>query len=107
MSARKAAHIPNSKPVTLVGRESRLSLSHDEVVFHRGGIEFRCEKPYAAWTELTLTLESPIDHRRMHCNGVVISCTGNKHTGYHVSMVFTSLSRHGMEVMQSIAAQSL
>jgi len=25
--------------------------------------------------------------------GVVISCTGNKHTGYHVSMVLAGLSR--------------
>jgi hypothetical protein len=24
---------------------------------------------------------------------VVVDCTGNKHAGYHVSMVFTSLSK--------------
>lgn len=42
---------------------------------------------------MTLTLESPRDGGKVHCSGVVISCSGNKHAGYHVSMVFTSLSK--------------
>jgi hypothetical protein len=31
---------------------------------------------------------------RVHCNGVVVSCTRSKHVGYRVSMVFTSLTRN-------------
>lgn len=42
---------------------------------------------------MTLTLQSPHDAGKLHCNGVVISCTGNKHAGYHVSMVFTGMSK--------------
>ena len=42
---------------------------------------------------MTLTLQSPRDNGAVHCSGVVISCTGSKHAGYHVSMVFTSLSK--------------
>ena len=42
---------------------------------------------------MTMTLQSPRGDGRVHCSGVVIGCTGNKHTGYHVSVVFTSLSR--------------
>ena len=63
------------------------------MVFHRGGIEFRSTTPFSPWAEMTLTLQSPSDHATLHCNGVVISCRGNKHSGYHVSMVFTSLSK--------------
>jgi len=42
---------------------------------------------------MTLTLQSPREGATVHCSGVVISCTGNKHTGYHISMVFTGLSK--------------
>ena len=42
---------------------------------------------------MTLTLQSSQGTGKLHCNGVVISCTGNKHAGYHVSMVFTGLSK--------------
>lgn len=94
MSARKAvagSTLPHH--VTVQARQTRLSLSPDSVVFHRGGIEFRSTTPFSPWAEMTLTLQSPSDHATLHCNGVVISCRGNKHSGYHVSMVFTSLSK--------------
>jgi hypothetical protein len=42
---------------------------------------------------MTLSLQSPRDNGKVNCSGVVISCSGNKHTGYHVSMVFTSVSK--------------
>ena len=42
---------------------------------------------------MTMMLQSSRDDGKINCSGVVIACTGNKHTGYHVSMVFTSLSR--------------
>ena len=42
---------------------------------------------------MTLTLQSPREGGKVHCNGVVIACTGNKHAGYHISMVFTGLSK--------------
>jgi hypothetical protein len=75
-------------------RQTKLSLSPDAVIIHRNGIEFRSAAPFADWTEMTLTLQSPRDGGKVHCNGVVIACTGSKHTGYHVSMVFTGLSKH-------------
>ena len=33
------------------------------------------------------------DLRQAGCTGVVVDCQGNKHVGYHVSMVFTSMSK--------------
>lgn len=88
---------------TLEARETRLTLSPSSVVIHKNGIEFRSASPFAAWTEMTLTLQSPGEDGRVHCTGVVISCTGNKHTGYHVSMVFTNLSRQAQSRLNTLA----
>jgi len=52
---------------------------------------------------MTMTLQSPVDGGKVHCNGVVISCTGSKHTGYHVSMIFTGLSRQAQARLSSLA----
>jgi hypothetical protein len=93
MSARRAEFAGGLHHVTVQARQTRLALSPDAVVLHKGGIEFRSPTPFSAWTEMTLTLQSPGDNGRVHCNGVVIACTGNKHTGYHVSMVLTGLSK--------------
>lgn len=56
---------------------------------------------------MTLTLQSPHEAGKLHCNGVVISCTGNKHTGYHVSMVFTGLSKHAEARLTAMAFAQL
>lgn len=84
-------------------RQTRLSLSADAVILHKNGIEFRSAAPFSTWTEMTMTLQSPRDGGKVHCNGVVISCTGSKHTGYHVSMVFTGLSKHAEARLSSMA----
>jgi hypothetical protein len=41
---------------------------------------------------MTVVIESKEDGR-INCSGVVISCTGNKHLGYHISMVFTGMTK--------------
>lgn len=56
---------------------------------------------------MTLTLRSSRDGGKVHCNGVVISCTGNKHAGYHVSMVFTGLSKQGEARLSAMAVSQL
>jgi len=89
--------------VTVEARQTRLSLSPDAVVFHKGGIEFRSSTPLPTWIDMTLTLQSPRDGGKVHCNGVVISCTGNRHTGYHISMVFTGLSRQAEARLSAMA----
>ncbi|HHY84059.1 MAG TPA: hypothetical protein GYA07_00785 [Verrucomicrobia bacterium] len=89
--------------MTVEARQARLSLSAGSVIIHRNGIEFRSSVPFAPWREMTLTLQSPRDNSRVHCSGVVISCTGNKHTGYHVSMVFTGLSKQAQARLNTMA----
>lgn len=103
MSARKIETTSFQQNVTVEARQARLMLSPGSVIIHRNGIEFRSATAFAAWTEMTLTLHSPRDNGKINCNGVVISCTGNKHAGYHVSMVFTSLSKQAQARLSTMA----
>ncbi len=102
MSARKVLEVAGSAHhVTVEARQTRLLLSPGSVIFHKGGIEFRSETPFSPWAEMTLTLQR--DGGKLHCNGVVISCSGNKHAGYHVSMIFTSLSKQAEARLSALA----
>ena len=107
MSARKAGITGSLQHVTVEARQTRLSLSPDAVIIHKNGIEFRSATPFAPWTEMTMALQSPREDGRVHCTGVVISCTGNKHAGYHVSMVFTGLSKQAQARLSVMAYSQL
>jgi len=96
-----------SQRITVEGRQAHLELSAAAVVIHKGGIEFHSPTPFSTWTEMTVGLSSPRDGAKLQCAGVVIACTGNKHTGYHVSMVFTSLSKQGQARLHTMAQSAL
>jgi hypothetical protein len=102
MSARKVQAADSFHQVTVEARQTRLSLCPDSVVIHKNGIEFRSATPFSEWAEMTLTLQPPGDGGRVHCTGVVIGCTGNKHSGYHVSMVLTGLSKQAQERLSTM-----
>jgi len=107
MSARKAFSSDSThSQVTVSGRQSNLTLSPDSIVIHRGGIEFRSPTSFPSWTEMTLTLQTA-EHERVDCSGVVVSCTGNRHVGYHVSMVFTGLSKQAEARLAEMAFSPL
>ena len=104
MSARKL-EITGSleQNVTVEARQARLTLSPNSVVIHKNGIEFRSPTPFNDWAEMTVALESPPDGGKVNCTGVVIACTGNKHVGYHVSMVFTGMSKQAETRLSQMA----
>jgi hypothetical protein len=103
MSARKFGSIGALEDhVTVAARQTSLMLSPEAVSIHRGGIEFRSEKSFPRWVEMTVNIQSPHDGAQVNCTGVVVDCTGNKHAGYHVSMVFTSLSKQAETRLNSI-----
>jgi hypothetical protein len=77
--------------VSVTSRDAKLELSTEAVSVHKNGIEFRSPRPFTEWSEMTVALLAQ-DGRRIACQGVIVACAGNKHTGYHVSMVFTGLS---------------
>jgi len=106
MSARKISSDFSNENITIQARETHLTLNEDSVVIHRGGIEFRSPAPFASWTEMTLTLRAR-DNGVVNCSGVVISCTGSRHAGYHVSMVFTGLTKQAQARLNQMAQSPL
>jgi hypothetical protein len=75
-------------------------------VIHKSGIEFRSPKALTTWTEMTVDLQTR-ENGRVNCTGVVIACTGNKHAGYHVSMVFTNVSRQAQSRLTQMSDSPL
>lgn len=103
MSARKIGSATAFEPVTVQARQTRLTLAPENVRIHRNGVEFRSVSPISAWTEMTVTLQSTKDAGKVHCTGVVVACNGNRHNGYVVSMVFTSLSKQSQARLNLLA----
>jgi hypothetical protein len=93
MSAKKLSNASSlQSSVSVTSRDAKLELSSDTVSIHKNGIEFRSPKSFNEWSEMTVALVSPRDGSRISCHGVIVACAGNKHTGYHISMVFTGVS---------------
>ena len=42
---------------------------------------------------MTVTLQGPNPARKVNFTGVVVACSGNRHEGYLISMLFTHVSR--------------
>ena len=107
MSAKQIRSLASSSgSVSVNGRAAALELSADKVSVHKNGIEFRSPTPFHEWSEMTVQLQSPFDGSQLSCHGVVVACAGNKHAGYHVSMIFTSLSRYAQTRLNSMARTS-
>ena len=108
MSAKKLANVNSfGQPVSVSGRNVKLELSPEMVSVHKGGIEFRSPSPFTEWSEMTVDLQSPLDGTKVSCNGVVVACAGNKHSGYHVSMIFTAMTRSAQERLNILARSEL
>ncbi|HVU27848.1 MAG TPA: PilZ domain-containing protein [Verrucomicrobiae bacterium] len=108
MSARKIGNSSSlNQKVTFEGRQARLELSAESVAVHKNGIEFRSPTPFNEWAEMTVSITSPRDGSKLQCSGVVIACSGNKHAGYHVSLVFTGMSKQAEARLNLMVASSL
>ena len=82
--------------LTIHGDQTRLSLSPETVKVRPNGVEFRTDKHIAQWTEMTVDLMSA-EGEKVHGTGVVVECVGNRHTGYHVSILFMNLSKKAQD----------
>ena len=87
--------------------QTQLTLTPDAVQVHKNGIEFRSVRPFAVWKEMTVEMVPSGESRKVHFNGVVVECTGNRHAGYLVSMVITSVSRQSQERLNHLADSQL
>ena len=107
MSARKLSSPELLQPVIVQSQTTRLNLAANAVRIRRNGIEFRSSTPIPIWTEMTMSLETPLESRKLNCTGVVVACDGDRHFGYRVSMVFTGLSRQTEARLQLLADSRL
>lgn len=86
--------------------ETHFLLSTHEVAVRRNGIEFLSHRPIPLWKEVTVQLQSPWDHRSLEGVGVVVDCTGNRHTGYVVSLMFVHLPPGSEQRLDAWSRQS-
>ena len=94
----------NSSGIFQVLQENRTQFtlpSHD-VCIRKNGLQFRSAKPLSLWTEMTIDLVSG-SGKKVHCNGVVVACHGNRHSGYVVSMIVMNLSRQAQQRLDTLA----
>ena len=76
----------------------------NQVAVRKNGLEVLSTSPIPVWTELTVDLRcSGPAGRPLRGTGVVVDCTGNRHTGYVVSLMFMNLSRHAQERLTELA----
>ena len=102
MSARTLPK-PSCQPFAVEPGPRVLPLSAGFFQIRRNGIEFQSSTPIPEWTEMTVELETSASGRKVHCSGVVVVCSGNRHTGYQVAMIFTGLSRHSRAQLDDMA----
>lgn len=103
MSARKIQTTsPSEQNISLESRQTRLTLPPEAVAISKSGVEFRSATPFTLWTEMTVALECPPEGK-VNCTGVVVSCTGNRHSGYHVAMLFTGVSKQSQARLNTLA----
>lgn len=95
------------QPITVHTQTTQLNLPAHAVRLRRNGIEFASFSPMATWTEMVITLQLPLNGKRLHCSGVVVSCEGSRHTGYQISMLFTSVSNQVQAELDTIARSGL
>jgi hypothetical protein len=92
MSARKLPSTSLLAPVTVQGQTTQLNLPTSAVRIRKNGIEFMTNNALPLFTEVSITLQTPVSPKKVQCNGVVVACAGNRHQGYHASVLFLNLS---------------
>lgn len=97
------------RPITVQSSATLINLAPSSFRIRKNGIEFRSNREVPAWTEMTVELEIP-GTRSFSCTGVVVACSGNRHAGYNVSLLFTGLTEAAQQRLNdfsSVAAISL
>jgi hypothetical protein len=102
MSARKIENAALFQPITVQAQTTRLDLPANAVRVRKNGMEFRSDTAIPVWTEMTVAMQTATDARKVNFSGVVVACTGNRLTGYMVSLLFTSLSKQAQARLNSM-----
>ncbi len=105
MSASKITPPAPPSSHTELAKHTSLDLGADEVYFRKNGIEFRTGASIPVWTEMTVDLHTA-QGQHVACTGVVVACSGNRHTGYLIAMVFADMSPAHQRQMDAFAVAS-
>jgi len=84
-----------------------LHLNAEHTRIRHNGIEFHHDTEFDQWTEMTVDLHDPVDGKEIKATGVVVSCKGDRHRGYEVSMVLMNLSEANSVRLSLLAYSSL
>jgi len=95
------------QPVTVKSDRTTLNLPAAAVRIRKNGIEFRSPTSIPVWNEMTVTLQSAGETKKVNCTGIVVACEGNRHAGYAVSILFMNLSRQSQERLNLLAYSQL
>lgn len=102
MSARKIANTELFPSAGVPTRTTQLDLPADAVRIRKNGIEFRSVNPFPVWAEMTVAMQTPQSAKKVNFTGVIVSCTGNRHAGYLLSMLFTNVSKQAQARLNSM-----
>jgi len=105
MSASKIASSPIPSIREDFANRTSLDLAAGEVYFRKNGIEFRSNSSIPVWTEMTVDLHTP-KGKHIACTGVVVACSGNRHSGFAIAMVFTEMTPQHQQQMAEFARAS-
>jgi hypothetical protein len=103
MSARKIGSSELFQRVTVQAPATKLDLPASAVRVRKNGIEFRTQDAIPIWAEMTVAMQTPQVAGKVQFNGVVVACDGNRHAGYAVSMLFTSVSKQAQARLDAMA----
>ena len=104
MSARKITNPELFQPVVVQSQtQTRLDLPAGAVRIRKNGIEFQTDTAIPVWTEMTVAMQTPSDSRKVNFTGVVVACSGNRHSRYVVSLLFTNVSKQAQARLNSLS----
>lgn len=81
----------------------KLDLQAAAIRVRKNGIEFRSRDAVPIWTEMTVAMQTAQAAKKVNFSGVVVACDGNRHSGYAVSLLFTSVSKEAQARLNSMA----
>jgi hypothetical protein len=74
--------------VVVESRGSRCNIAGDHVRLHKNGVEFWSPSSFELWTEMTFVMRPQGAQPPRLGSGVVVSCEGDRHKGFTVSVLF-------------------
>lgn len=102
----KTTKLDNSgvfEPMTVRSNEIEFTLPPEAVSVRTNGVEFLSGQELPVWSELTIDLKSPDSDALIHCNGIVVGASGNKHSGFVISILFVGMEAEAQSQVEALA----